>query len=159
MDILADSGILLRLHHRPDPQHATVDRAVYSLRLAGHDLVDAFQNLTEFWNASTRPKTARGGFGLSHAETERRLGLIEVAFTLLDEPPAAYPNWRQLVVAHQVQGKQVHDARLVGLMQAHNITHILTLNGPDFARYPGIVVIDPVTFAAAPPASPPPPTS
>lgn len=160
MDILADSGIILRLYHTPDPLHPTIDRAVYALRAGGHDLSVAFHNLTEFWNVSTRPKTARGGFGLSQPETERRLGVIERGFPRLDEPPAAYPNWRKLVVAHQVQGKQVHDARLVALMQAHGITHVLTLNGADFVRYPGIVVIDPVTFAApAPPVPPPPPTS
>lgn len=156
MRILTDSGVLLRLHHPPDPLRTVVERAVRALRFRQDEPVVAFQNLTEFWNVCTRPKTARGGFGLSQAETERRLGVIELGFPRLDEPPAAYPNWRQLVVAHQVQGKQVHDARLVALMMACGITHILTLNGPDFARYPGITVVDPATFAAggSPPVTP-----
>jgi predicted nucleic acid-binding protein len=54
------------------------------------------------------------------------------------------------VVAHGVQGKQVHDARLAALMLAHGITHILTLNGADFARYPGIVPIDPASLVPPP---------
>ena len=83
--------------------------------------------------------------------------MIEAGFSLLDEPPAAYPNWRQLVSTHGVSGKQVHDARLVGLMQAHGIAHILTPNGPDFVRYPGNVVIDPAAVILPPPPAPPTP--
>jgi predicted nucleic acid-binding protein len=42
---------------------------------------------------------------------------------------------------------QVHDARLVASMKANGVTHILTFNISDFARYEveGIVVVDPVT--------------
>ncbi|MBX9581015.1 MAG: hypothetical protein K2X87_11960 [Gemmataceae bacterium] len=155
MDILTDSGVLIRLYHRPDPLYPVINRAVRSLRRRGDALAVGFQNLTEFWNVCTRPTTARGGLGLTFAETEHRLTQVEAGFVRLGEPPAAYPNWRQLVTTHRVQGKQVHDARLVGLMQAHGITHILTLNGPDFARYPGLVVLDPA--AVNPPSVPPTP--
>jgi hypothetical protein len=41
-------------------------------------------------------------------------------------------------VRHGVQGVQGHDARLVAWMQSHGLTHVLTLNAADFARYPGI---------------------
>lgn len=159
MVVLCDSGILLRLHHPPDPRHFVVGRAVDALRRRGDRLVSAFQNRTEFCNACTRPATVRGGFGLTLTETLRRLRLVERGFPLLADLPAVYPLWRRLVVRHAVQGRQVHDARLVGLMQAHGITHILTLNGPDFSRYPGIVVLDPAVVAVPPPppATPPAP--
>jgi len=44
-------------------------------------------------------------------------------------------------------GVQVHDAHLVATMLAHNITHILTFNTFDFARYApeGIVAVDPAS--------------
>jgi predicted nucleic acid-binding protein len=152
MLILADSGILLRLFHTADPFHATVDTAVSVLRSRGEKLAYSLQNAAEFWNVCTRPVTARGGQGLDITETEHRLGMIETGFALLSERPAVYPIWRQLVVAHGVQGKQVHDARLAALMLAHGITHILTLNGADFARFPGIVPVDPASLV---PPSPP----
>jgi hypothetical protein len=41
------------------------------------ELVMATQNLAEFWNVCTRPATARGGLGLSIAETDRRLSVLE----------------------------------------------------------------------------------
>jgi len=54
-----------------------------------------------------------------------------------------YPEWRRLVVTHGVSGKKAHDARLVAAMTVNRITHILTFNADDFARYTGINVIDP----------------
>lgn len=150
MLILADSGILLRLFDPVDSLHATVDAAVRAFRARGDKLVYSLQNAAEFWNVCTRPATARGGLGLDLVETQYRLGMIEMGFTLIAEPPGLYRIWRQLVVAHSVQGKQVHDARLVALMKTHGITHVLTLNGGDFTRYPGIVAIDPASIAVPP---------
>lgn len=154
MLVLCDSGILLRLFEPTDLLHLTVRSAVEALQVRGDKLVTAPQNAAEFWNVCTRPATARGGFGLDTAEAERRLQAVERTFSLLTEPPTAYALWRALVVTHSVQGKQVHDARLAALMAAHGITHILTLNGPDFARFPAITVLNPATVALPPAGTP-----
>lgn len=54
----------------------------------------------------------------------------------------ADPEWRRLVVQHNVPGVKVHDARLVAAMNVHNVPRILTFNAGDFLRY-GIEVIEP----------------
>lgn len=151
MLVLADTGILLRLADPADPRHATVDYAVRAVHGRGDGLAFGAQNAAEFWNVCTRPATARGGWGLTVAEADRRLRAIEAGFSLLPELPTVYPIWRGLVVAHAVQGKQVHDARLVALMTAHGITHGLTLNAGDFARSPDIIEIAPASLAVPPP--------
>jgi predicted nucleic acid-binding protein len=143
MFVLADSGILIRLYETSDPLHAVVRLAVDTLEARGDELVAAHQNFAEFWNVCTRPTTARGGLGLSLPATEGRLARAEGRFGRLAELRNVYANWRQLLVTHGVRGKQVHDARLVAIMQAHGIAHILTLNVADFTRYPGITVLDP----------------
>jgi len=53
-----------------------------------------------------------------------------------------------LVVTFNVSGVQVHDARLVALMKVNVISHILTFNVGDFARYSseGIVAVAPETI-------------
>ena len=154
MLVLVDSGILLRLLDPSDLQYATIRGAVSVLRSRGDTLVTAAQNAAEFWNVCTRPPTARGGFGLSIAEVDRRLRVIERLFRIVADGPAVYQAWRGLVVAHAVKGVQVHDARLVALMRVNGIAHILTLNGTDFARYPGIVPIAPTSLWPPPQASP-----
>jgi predicted nucleic acid-binding protein len=42
-----------------------------------------------------------------------------------------------------VRGKNAHDARLVAAMLVHGLTHVLTFNGKDFARFGEIAVIPP----------------
>lgn len=164
MLILIDTGILLRLVDRADPQHWIIRQAIRVLIARGDKLATAFQNIAEFWNVCTRPATSRGGLGLDVSETVRRVRVLERFLTILADHPTTYHFWRQLVLAHAVQGRQVHDVRLVALMQSHGMAQILTLNGSDFTRYPGINPVDPTTIVAAqpqpplsPPSPPPPP--
>jgi len=68
-------------------------------------------------------------------------------FPLLDDSPAIFPEWQRLVAAHAVLGKNGHDARLVAAMLVHGVTHLLTFNTADFARFPGITALDPASIA------------
>lgn len=151
MIVLLDSGILLRLVDRNDPLHASVRAAVRALKTRGDTLSTTAQNIAEFWNVCTRPASARGGLGLSIAETSQRLRLLERVIRILPDSPAAYPLWRNLVVTLGIQGVQVHDARLAALMQVHGAVHILTLNVADFGRFSGITAMDPARIITAPP--------
>jgi predicted nucleic acid-binding protein len=139
---LLDTNILLRVARRSDPQHKLIDAAVAKLVLAGTTLHYTHQNIAELWNVMTRP-AARNGFGLTVAEAEREVRLIEAGMSLLPENEAVYQEWRRLVVQHAVLGLQVHDARLVAAMHVHGVGHILTLNVTDFSRYRGIAVTHP----------------
>ncbi len=151
MVVLLDTNILLRLVDRNDPLHATVRGAVRAVKVRGDALVMTAQNVAEFWNVCTRPSTARGRLGLSIAEVDHRLRLLERIVRILPDSAAAYAIWRILVVSLGVGGVQVHDARLVALMQTHGATHILTLNGADFARFTGILTLDPNVLVAPTP--------
>ena len=150
MRYLLDTGVLLRLRLPNDPQYANVRDAVRKLRAERHELVITAQNAAGFWNVSTRPTAARGGYGLSVGETDRRLKLIERLFQLLPDTPNAYPLWRELVVKRSVCGVQVHDARLTALMEAHAVTHLLTLNPDDFKRYAQITAVTPLAVLSSP---------
>ncbi len=61
----------------------------------------------------------------------------------LPDIPTIHPERRRLVVAHSVSGVRVHDARIVAAMNGYGISSLLTFNGPDFTRYPGIRVVHP----------------
>lgn len=146
MVYLIDTNVLLRFIFRTDPRYPVVRTAIRKLRTDKHTLHISSQNCIEFWNVATRP-TARNGFSLTPTDAKRMLQRIERLFPLLPDTPAVYPEWRRLVVTYSVSGVQVHDARLVASMKANGVTHILTFNISDFARYgvEGIVVVDPVT--------------
>ena len=102
------------------------------------------QNGIEFWNAATRP-AARNGYGKTPEETRRLLRVVHRLFPLLPDDPQIYPEWQRIVVQFGVSGVQVHDARLVAVMRVYGVSHILTFNNSDFARYAplGIVAVNP----------------
>lgn len=106
------------------------------------------QNIIELWNVLTRPAN-RNGFGLSIAETEEEVRLIERTFTLLPDHEGIYTIWRRLVNEYDVRGRQVHDARLVAAMRFHGISTLLTLNRSDFLRYRDIRIVEPFEFGAS----------
>ncbi len=148
MPYMADTNILLRFIAPTDPNHALVRDAIYSLLKGKEEVCYTSQNLAEFWNVCTRPVTSRSGFGLSIEETDRRAKVVEHYFTFLPDSEAVHTQWRRLVVDYRVSGVQVHDARLVAAMLVHRLTHILTFNTSDFARYAEITVVHPTAVTA-----------
>lgn len=140
---LADTSVLLRAVLPGAPEHLAAIGAGRLLLERDDELCFTLQGLAEFWNVCTRPTTARGGFGLSIPETARRIRVIERFGTFLPDTETVRTHWLTIVLAHQVRGVQVHDARLVASMLAHNVTHVLTFNTKDFQRYPQIVAIEP----------------
>jgi predicted nucleic acid-binding protein len=151
MPWLVDANVLLRVIHRPDPLHVAARGSVRALRRRGETMHYTLQTLAEFWGVCTRPAEARGGFGLTLVETDRRVRLIERHLIFLADTPAVRTHWRQLVVAQAVTGVRVHDARLVAAMLAHGLTHLLTFDVGDFRRYAQITAVHPEDVADARP--------
>lgn len=144
MILLADTNVLLRFAIRQDPQHQIVRKAVRKL-IGQSDEISIFpQSCIEFWNVATRP-VKNNGFGYSCKDADFFLRLIERVFPLMSDDAGVYREWRKLVIDFGVSGIQVHDGRIVAAMLVHNITHILTFNTKDFARYSsiGVIAIDP----------------
>lgn len=139
---LLDSNILLRISKSDDPQHPVIAHALKVLVGQGARLCYTSQTLAEFWNASTRPAD-KNGFGLSIEETDRLARVIERDFDLLPDSRETHERWRTLLVAHNVQGVQVHDARLAASMYVHGVSRLLTMNVRDFKRFDDLRVMRP----------------
>ena len=129
--------------------HGAISHALRVLAGRGVRLCYSSQTLGEFWNASTRP-FEKNGFGLSVEETERLANVIERDFEFLPDNRNVHDRWRAWLVAHAIQGVQVHDARLAACMYAHGIGQILTLNVRDFRRFKDLHVLHPVDLSGLP---------
>ncbi len=149
MNVLLDTNILARLAQHTHPLHATARDAVAALQQSGATLLLVPQNFYEFWVVATRP-VAANGLGFSATQADAELARLEALFPLLSDTPALLAEWRRLVVAYGVLGKNGHDARLVAALLVHGLTHLLTFNVADFARFPGITVLDPAVVATPP---------
>jgi predicted nucleic acid-binding protein len=115
----------------------------------GEEFYFSLQNIAEFWNVCTRP-AERNGYGLTIVETKEFVEELERTMTFLPDTDEVYSIWRRLVIANNVRGVQVHDARLAAIMQAYGLTHILALNQPDFLRYANIQAIHPSQVQSSP---------
>jgi predicted nucleic acid-binding protein len=150
MEHLADTNVLLRSVDQTHPLHAEAATALSGLILTGSRVCVTPQNIIEFWNVCTRPAD-RNGLGLSPREADREAFRLEGILHLLPDVPAIYSEWRRLVVAYSVSGVLVHDTRIVAAMNVYGIVRILTYNGLDFARFPGIQAIHPSNLAKSTP--------
>jgi predicted nucleic acid-binding protein len=148
MAVLLDTGILLRLWDRSDPQHADIVASIRLLYRQRVELATTAQNIAEFWNVSTRPPSARGGYGQTIEVTERRIQFFERFASVFCDKTTTYSEWRRLVMQYRVSGVAVHDARIVAQMIAWGVRDILTLNPDDFRRYAEISVHSPGEIVA-----------
>ena len=139
---LFDTNNFLRLAEKNNPQRLIVLNALRRLRARNEIIYYTPQILAEFWNVCTRPQSARGGFGLTIQQTERKANLIQKYFRLLPDSLATFTEWRRLVFDFQITGVQVHDAKLVASMIDHNIPYLVTFNEKDFKRFPMITVMN-----------------
>ena len=94
---------------------------------------------------------SNNGLGLSASETGSEIASILSSFPLINDTPALFSEWRALVTAHGCMGKIAHDARIAAALRTHGLTHLLTFNVGDFARFPGITILDPKVIAASVP--------
>jgi predicted nucleic acid-binding protein len=146
---LVDTSILCRLGNTADRLFATATNAILELQRRGEVLYLSPQVLIEFRSVATRP-AAMNGMGLGPSDVELKSTGFESDFQLLTETPDIFPAWKVIVENLGVIGKQVHDARLVAVCHVYGLTHVLTFNTRDFARFsgfgPGIIVVDPATL-------------
>lgn len=126
--------------------YGDVARAIFILKTRRDELYVVAQNLIEFWAVATRP-LINNGLGLTLAQAEDELTKLKTIFSILPDTADILPKWEQLIVKHQVLGKQAHDARLVAAMEVHNLTHLLTFNDRDFTRFTEITLVNPRNIA------------
>jgi len=139
-----DTNVLLRTVNPHDARHPVVDQAITTLLAQGDEIYLTPQVLVEFWGVATRPISVNG-FGWQPAFVAGEVQRLLSQFPLLEDNPSIFPHWVQIVSLRGVQGKQVHDARLIAVMQVYNIQHLLTFNGNDFRGYSGIIPVDPAS--------------
>jgi predicted nucleic acid-binding protein len=149
MSVLVDTNLLTRSLQPTSPHFPAASTAIQALTARGERLCVVPQVLYEFWVVCTRP-VGLNGLGITTAQAAAEQARLLSIFDLLPDRPAVFPEWQRLVVSHDVKGRNAHDARLVAAMLVHGVDRLLTFNGTDFARFPGLTVLAPGDFLATP---------
>ena len=139
---LFDTNIFLRLSDRISANYALARDATYILIEQGHKCCLTSQIIIEFWVVATRP-TEVNGLGWTPERTKNQINQFLTRFTVLEETPEIFTLWFQLVTDYNIKGKRTHDIRLLAVMKAHSITHLLTFNPDDFVTLPNIIIVQP----------------
>ena len=139
---LLDTNVVLRFANPSDQKHTIVTNVVYNLLLRGDECYLTAQVIIELWVVATRPKEVNG-LGWSVSRTREIIEQLLIRFPLIEESSQIFITWLNLVTTNKVMGKRSHDIRLVGVMLANNITHLLTFNSKDFDKITGITIIQP----------------
>lgn len=142
LDCLLDTNVLLRFCDSTSPRHGIAVNAVSVLLSRGDQVFLTAQNLVEFWAVATRPRSVNG-FEWTPAQTDQEIERLLNLFLFVEDSPAIFAYWRNLVNQNAVSGKPVHDARLVAVMLSYSIQYLVTFNTNDFARYSSITLIEP----------------
>jgi predicted nucleic acid-binding protein len=146
---LADANLVLRLADPSSAQHRITTDALARLLGQNDEVFLTPQNFIEFWAVATRPVEANG-FGWTGERTAREVADLQARFPLLEDSPAIFHRWLGLVRQVPVHGKRVHDARLVAVLQAHAVEHLITFNTADFAAFPSLSLVDPLSLVKRP---------
>ncbi len=139
---LLDTNVVLRFSNPSDSQHSLVVDAVAALLVEGAECYLTAQVLIELWVVATRPMNVNG-LGWSVEQTNSAITQLLDRFPMADETSQIFLTWLDIVTDNQVKGKRTHDARIVAVMLASNISHILTLNPSDFSSISDIAVVHP----------------
>jgi predicted nucleic acid-binding protein len=139
---LLDTNVLLRAVQEEADDHTIAISAISLLAGRGEDLVVTPQVLIEFWSVATRP-TDVNGLGWSVQLVDEEVTRLLDQFPMLVDRPEVFAHWLQIVRSHEVKGKRVHDARLVAIMRAHRVAHLLTFNVDDFKGHPDMTIVHP----------------
>ena len=139
---LADTNLLLRMADPASPQHSIATQALAQLFSQGDEVYLTPQNFIEFWAVATRPVVANG-FGWNSERTTKEVAELQERFPLLPDSPDIFARWLELVKQLPIHGKRVHDARLVAVLQAHTVEHLITFNTSDFGAFSSLSLVDP----------------
>jgi predicted nucleic acid-binding protein len=142
---LADTNLLLRLADPDSTQHAVATQVLARLLGQGDEVYLTPQNFIEFWAVATRPVEANG-FGWTSERTAKEVVDLQQRFPVLPDSPEVFARWLDLVQRLPIHGKRVHDARLVAVLQAHAVEHLITFNTADFGAFSFLSLIDPNQF-------------
>ena len=140
--VLLDTNILVFLTSPASLWHTHSQRAVERLIQRGDKPVFSSQVVYEFWSVATRP-VAANGLGWPVADARRAIDGFRREFDVLHDPPEVLDLWLDIVVAHDLKGKRIHDAHLLATMKANSVSQMLTCNAADFPADSEISILTP----------------
>ena len=138
--VFVDTNVLVYSTRPLSTHHAAAAGALARLGGAGSTLWISSQILREYLAAVTRPQATAPGLPMKTAISDVRR--FRMAFHVAEERASALDRLIEILSAHRVAGRQVHDANIVATMLDCSVHRLLTFNSADFQRFVPLIEID-----------------
>jgi predicted nucleic acid-binding protein len=138
-DIFVDTNVLVYATVMTAPLHSRANSSLQNALQVGSRLWISRQVLREYVMVITRPQTFMQP--LSGVAAANQAGTLMSRFQIAEDTSAVTTQWLTLLSQIPMGGKQVYDANIVATMLAHGLTHILTHNVSDFARFGSLITV------------------
>jgi toxin-antitoxin system PIN domain toxin len=142
--IAIDTNILVYAHREDAPFHEAAGRCVVGLAEGRARWAIPWPCLHEFLAIVTHPRIFRPPTTLAAALDQVDAWLESPTLVLLSESEQHWPDLRATVVASQVTGPRIHDARVAALCLQHGVQELWSADR-DFGRFAELTVTNPLT--------------
>jgi predicted nucleic acid-binding protein len=140
--VFVDTNVLVYSTRPLAAHHSVAAAALARLGAAGATPWISPQVLREYLAAVTRPQATAPGLPMATAIND--VQRFRTQFRIADERPSVLERLIEILLAHRVAGRQVHDANIVATMLDCGVHRLLTFNGADFQRFVPLIEIDPL---------------
>jgi len=141
--IAADTNVLVYAHREDSPFHEVAFGRLAELAEGAASWAIPWPCVHEFLAIVTHPRIYTPPTPLSQAIDQVEVWLESPTLTLLSETTAHWPALKELIVAGQVAGPRIHDARIAALCRQHGVRELWSADR-DFNRFTGLTVVNPL---------------
>jgi predicted nucleic acid-binding protein len=140
--VFVDTNVLVHANVLSSPLYSAAQRLIQFYAQGGSVIWISRQVLREYLATLSRPQAYTSPIPIATliADVTR----FEAEFLVAEDNLVVTRNLLNLLRQVPMGGKQVHDANIVATMQAYGISHLLTHNVSDFARFSQFITIVPL---------------
>lgn len=142
--IAVDTNVLVYAHRRDSTFHPPASARLRELAEAKASWALPWPCVHEFLAIVTHPRIYDPPSPLESAADQVAAWLESPTVVLLSEGDGHWTRLHQSLRESRVTGPAVHDARIVGVCQAHGVEELWTVDR-DFGRFPALKTRNPLT--------------
>lgn len=141
--IAIDTNILIYAHRRDSQWHSQARDRIKQLAEGRAMWAIPWPCLHEFLAIATHPRVFSPPTPLTDALEQVEAWMESPTLALLAETDIHWPSVKPLLLAGQIQGPQVHDARIAALCIQHGVRELWSADR-DFSRFSALAVVNPM---------------
>ena len=141
--IAVDANILIHAHRADSPFHAAAAERLIELASAAEPWAIPWPCVHEYLTVTTSRRIFK-----QPSHSQMALAFIQAlmdspTLTLIGETHLHWSELQSLVVASQVGGARIHEARIAAICLEHGVSELWSADR-DFGRFPALKVVNPL---------------